>query len=60
MLSGYPDSFLQSLIWDLNAYNIDDLSKVIRIFTPDATLAQLVALAEASSYEDVLARRGKS
>lgn len=24
MLSGYPDSFLQSLIWDLNAYNIDE------------------------------------
>ena len=24
VLSGYPDSFLQSLIWDLNAYNIDE------------------------------------
>ena len=40
------------------AYNFDDLAKVCRIFNPDCTLQELVTLAEASSYEEVLARRG--
>ena len=40
------------------AYNFDDLAKVCRIFNPDCTLQELITLAEASSYEEVLARRG--
>ena len=42
----------------MNAYSFDDLSQVCRLFNPKATLADLIALAEASSYEDVVARRG--
>jgi hypothetical protein len=40
-----------------NAYNFDDLSKVIKLYNPDATLNELVALAEACSYFAVEARR---
>ena len=42
----------------MNAYNFDDLSQVCRIFNPKCTLQELIDLAAASSYEDVLARRG--
>ncbi len=42
----------------MNAYNFEDLSKVCRIYNPKATLQELITLAKASSYEDVLARRG--
>ena len=42
----------------MNAYNFDDLSRVIRIYNPKATLNELVALAEACSYRAVQARRG--
>jgi hypothetical protein len=40
-----------------NAYNFDDLSKVIKLYNPDTTLNDLVALAEACSYFAVEARR---
>ncbi len=40
-----------------NAYSFDDLSKVIRIYNPEANLNELVALAEACSYFSVEARR---
>ena len=40
-----------------NAYNFDDLSRVIKIYNPDADLAELVALAEACSFFAVEARR---
>ena len=40
-----------------NAYSFDDLSRVIRIYNPDADLAELVALAEACSFFAVEARR---
>lgn len=40
-----------------NAYSFDDLSRVIKIYNPDADLAELVALAEACSYFAVEARR---
>ncbi len=40
-----------------NAYSFDDLVKVIRIYNPDATLNDLIALAEACSYFSVEARR---
>lgn len=41
-----------------NAYNIDDLQKVICVYNKDARVYDLVALAEACSYEAVLSRRG--
>ena len=40
-----------------NAYSFDDLSRVIKIYNPDADLAELVALAEACSFFAVEARR---
>ena len=40
-----------------NAYSFDDLSRVIRLYNPDATLSDLVALAEACSFFAVEARR---
>ena len=40
------------------AYNFDDLTKVIRIYNSKATVEDLIALAEACSYEEVQARRG--
>lgn len=44
----------------VNAYSADDLSKVIKQFTPDATLDDLIELAGAYSVEDVKARRAVS
>lgn len=41
----------------VNAYNADDLSKVINEITPDADMEDLIRLAEAYSVEDVKARR---
>ena len=41
----------------VNAYNADDLSKVINEITPDADMEDLIHLAEAYSVEDVKARR---
>ena len=40
-----------------NAYSFEDLSRVIRIYNPDADLNELVALAEACSFFAVEARR---
>ena len=40
-----------------NAYSFEDLVKVIRIYNPDATLIELMGLAEACSYFAVEARR---
>ena len=40
-----------------NAYSFDDLSRVIKIYNPDADLVELVALAEACSFFAVEARR---
>ena len=56
----YNEKYALSNSASMNAYNYDDLSQVSRIFNPDATLTELVKLAEASSYEDVLIRRGKA
>ena len=39
------------------AYNYEDLQKVIKKYTPDATLDDLTRLAEAYTYEDAVARR---
>ena len=40
-----------------NAYSFDDLAKVIRLYNPNATMNDLVALAEACSFFAVEARR---
>lgn len=53
----YLEKYTLSASAAKNAYNFDDLTKVIRIFNPDANLAELVALAEACSFFSVEARR---
>lgn len=53
----YNEKYALSTSAAMNAYNFDDLSGVIRIFHEDANLNDLCALAEASSYRAVLARR---
>lgn len=55
----YNEKYALSSSAAMNAYNFDDLSQVCCLFNPDANLAELIALAEASSYEDVLARRSR-
>ena len=54
----YTEKYALSSSAAMNAYNFDDLSKVIKIFNADADLNDLVALAEACSYRSVQARRG--
>ena len=44
----------------VNAYSADDLAKVIKEYTPDATLEDLIALAGAYSVDDAKARRGQN
>jgi len=56
----YNEKYALSTSAAMNAYNFDDLSKVIRLYNPDANLNALVALAEACSYRAVQARRGKA
>ena len=53
----YSEKYALSASAAMNAYNFEDLSRVIRIYNPDATLNELIALAEACSYNSVLARR---
>ena len=53
----YVEKYTLSVSASKNAYNFDDLSKVIRIYNPEANLAELVALAEACSFYAVEARR---
>ena len=55
----YNEKYALSTSAAMNAYNFDDLSRVIRIFNPEANLNELCALAEACSYRAVQARRGK-
>ena len=54
----YVEKYTLSTSAAMNAYNFDDLSRVVRIYNPDANLNELVALAEACSYRAVQARRG--
>jgi len=56
----YNEKYALSNSAAMNAYNFDDLSKVIRVYNPDANLNALVALAEACSYRAVQARRRKA
>ncbi len=55
----YDEKYALSASAAMNAYNFDDLSRVIRIFNPNANLNELVALAEACSYRAVQARRSE-
>ena len=53
----YNEKYALSTSAAMNAYNFEDLSRVIRIYNPDADLNALCALAEACSYRAVQARR---
>ena len=53
----YLEKYALSASAAMNAYNFDDLSKVICIYNDHADLNSLVALAEACSYRAVQARR---
>ena len=53
----YVEKYTLSTSASKNAYNFDDLSKVIKLYNPDTTINDLVALAEACSYFAVEARR---
>ena len=55
----YVEKYTLSSSAAMNAYNFDDLSRVIRIFNPEANLNDLAALAEACSYRAVQARRSE-
>ena len=57
-MQDYTDKYALSVSEAMNAYNFADLSQVCRIYNPDANLIQLIALAQANSYEQVLVRRG--
>lgn len=56
----YSEKYALSTSAAMNAYNFDDLSRVIRVYNPEANLNELVALAESCSYRAVQARRGKA
>ncbi len=53
----YVEKYGLSTSVAMNAYNFDDLIRVICIYNPKANLNELVALAEACSYFAVEARR---
>ena len=53
----FNDKYALSQSETMNAYNFGDLSSVCKVFNKDADLVHLIALAQASSYESVLARR---
>lgn len=44
---------------EINAYNYEDLQKVIREFNPDASYDDLKALAEADTFKNALERRAR-
>ena len=54
----YSEKYALSNSAAMNAYNFDDLARVIKLYNPDADLNTLCALAEACSYRAVQARRG--
>lgn len=55
----YVEKFSLATSAAMNAYNFQDLAQICRLYNPNATLQELIALAEACSYEDVLARRSE-
>ena len=56
----YLEKYALSISANMIAYNFEDLSRVICIYNPDANLNELVALAEACSYQAVITRRSSS
>ena len=56
-MEDYVEKYTLASSASKNAYNFDDLSRVIRLYNPDANLVDLVALAEACSFFAVEARR---
>ena len=44
---------------EINAYNYEDLQKVISLFNPEATYEDLKALAEADTFKNALERRAR-
>lgn len=44
---------------EINAYNYEDLQKVIMVFNPDASFEDLKTLAEAYTFKDAVERRAK-
>ncbi len=56
-MDDYTPKYALSVSAGMNAYNFDDLSNVCRLFNPDASLSQLLELASACGYDDVMARR---
>ena len=59
-LEDYTEKYALSSSAAKNAYNFDDLSRVVRIYNPEAGLNELIALAEACSFHAVEARRNGS
>ena len=55
----YSEKYALSASAAMNAYNFEDLSRVVKIYNPDANLNELCALAESCSYRAVQARRRK-
>lgn len=55
----YEAKYAMASSIEMNAYNYEDLQKVIRVFEPDASLQDLKALAEACSYDDAVSRRAQ-
>ena len=54
----YNQKYALSSSKTMTGFNFDDLSHVCRVFNPNATVDDLVKLAQECSYEAVLARRG--
>ena len=53
----YNEKYALSASAAMNAYNFDDLSRVIRLYNPDANLNELCALAEACPLRGVVEAR---
>ena len=56
-LDDYSDKYSLASSTSMTAYSFSDLSAVCKAFNKNASLGDLVALAQANSYEDVLVRR---
>lgn len=54
----FEDKYTLASSIEINAYNYEDLQKVIRLYNEDATLGDLKELALAYTYEAAAARRG--
>ena len=54
----YSQKYALSSSKTMTGFNFDDLSKVCRVFNPNATVDDLVKLAQECSSEAVRARRG--